>query len=138
MTMLERLQDILIRHEGMALKPYRCTEGKLTIGCGRNIEENGISHREAMFLLNNDIVAVHAECIREFPWFERLSETRQIVILSLAFNMGVPRLKGFKRMIAALESRLYIKAAIEILDSKYARQVGERAIELAEMMKNDR
>jgi len=136
--MLERLQKMLIKHEGFERRPYYDTVGKITIGCGRNLTDRGLSDKEILYLLNNDIAAVHAECQREFPWFRRLSETRQIVILSMAFNMGVPRLKGFRRMIAAIEDYRWTDAAIEALDSKWASDVGERAIELANMLKNDR
>ncbi len=127
------IEDQLILHEGLRLKPYRCTENKLTIGVGRNIEERGITATEAMFLLKNDIEAVEKELSR-FAWFMKQDEIRRRVLIDMGF-MGVPRLLGFKKMIQALVADDYEKAAAEMLDSKWSRQVGGRAVRLAEMMR---
>lgn len=127
------IEDQLILHEGLRLKPYRCTENKLTIGVGRNIEERGITATEAMFLLKNDIEAVEKELSR-FSWFTKQDEIRRRVLIDMGF-MGVPRLLGFKKMIQALGADDYEKAAAEMLDSKWSRQVGGRAVRLAEMMR---
>ena len=127
------IEDQLILHEGLRLKPYRCTENKLTIGVGRNIEERGITATEAMFLLKNDIEAVEKELSR-FSWFTKQDEIRRRVLIDMGF-MGVPRLLGFKKMIQALVADDYEKAAAEMLDSKWSRQVGGRAVRLAEMMR---
>jgi lysozyme len=127
------IEDQLILHEGLRLKPYRCTENKLTIGVGRNIEERGITATEAMFLLKNDIEAVEKELSR-FDWFTKQDEIRRRVLIDMGF-MGVPRLLGFKKMIQALVADDYEKAAAEMLDSKWSRQVGGRAVRLAEMMR---
>jgi lysozyme len=131
MTLLERIK----RHEGLRLKPYRCSSGKLTIGYGRNLEDNGISAAEADSLLNEDIKRCEAECQKAFPWFTQLNSTRQGVIVELDFNLGLTRLLGFKKMLAACEQGNYEQAAREMLDSLWARQVGQRAVTLAELMK---
>lgn len=131
MTLIERIK----RHEGLRLKPYRCTSGKLTIGYGRNLEDNGISVAEADSLLNEDIKRCEAECQKALPWFTRLNSTRQGVIVELDFNLGLTRLLGFKKMLAACEQGNYEQAAREMLDSLWARQVGQRAVTLAELMK---
>ena len=135
----DRLREMLIRHEGMRLKPYRCPAGKLTIGVGRNLEDVGISEYQAFYLLDNDIrraEATAAECAgRHGVLWEGLPEDARLVLLNMAFNLGY-RLGGFRKMFAALRKGDYEDAAREMLDSRWARQVGQRAIELAEIMKN--
>ena len=127
------LRDDLIRHEALRLKPYEDSEGILTIGVGRNLEDKGLSEEEAMFLLDNDIKQVLAEC-KQFPWFEDLNQARQDVVANMVFNLGITRFKGFKKTIAYIELGQYDAAAIEMMDSKWARQVKGRAVELAEKM----
>lgn len=125
----------LIRDEDLRLKPYRCTEGKLTIGVGRNLDDVGISRAEALFLLDNDIGNTLAELDRRIPWWRSLSEPRQRAQANMAFNMGLPRLLGFKNMLAALQGGDYETAAAEALNSKWAKQVGIRADRIAELFK---
>jgi lysozyme len=107
-----RLREMLIRHEGLALKPYLCTAGRLTIGVGRNLDDVGISELEARLMLSNDIARVN-----------------------MIFNLGISRFKGFKKMIAAIVVGNFERAAEEMLNSKWADQVGPRARELARMMR---
>ena len=129
------LQALLIRHEGLRLKPYTCTAGKMTIGVGRNLDDNGITEVEAMNMLDRDIAVTTATLRDEFPWFADLDRTRKDAVISLGFNLGVPRLKGFKKFLGAMEAKDYEMAATEALDSKWATQVGKRAIELAGMIR---
>jgi lysozyme len=132
---LSDLRSLLIRHEGLRLKPYLDSKGKITIGVGRNIEDRGITVQEALYLLENDIAWARTEAKNAFPWFGDLSDVRQDVVLSMVFNLGTPRLSGFKRMLAALAKGDYSLAANEMLVSQWAEQVGHRAVELAAMMK---
>lgn len=129
------LRDDLIRHEGLRLFPYRDSEGLLTIGVGRNIEERGISREEALYLLDNDIKAHSAELGERFPVVRALDQARYEVLVNMAFNLGVPRLASFLKMWAAIEAGDYACAAREMLDSKWALQVGNRAIELSNVMR---
>lgn len=126
---------MLIRHEGLKLKPYKCSANKLTIGVGRNIEDNGISESEAMLLLDNDVAFFKSEA-EKFHWFKDLNEVRKDVVINMIFNLGVPRFLGFKKMIAAMQSKKFNDAAKEMLDSKWAKQVGKRAEELAGLMRH--
>lgn len=127
----------IVKHEGLKLKPYRDTVGKLTIGVGRNLDDRGISADEAAMLLDNDIDAVWKELSAALPGvFTSLDDTRQHVMLDMAFNMGVPGLMKFQKMIKAVAARDFALAAVEMLDSKWAKQVGERADNLAAMMRN--
>lgn len=133
--MRNTLTDLLKKHEGRRLKPYVCTAGKLTIGFGRNLDDVGISIDEAEFMLDNDIKRTLAECRSNFTWFNGLSENRQAVVASMVFNMGLARFKVFARTIAHIEAGYYEDAAREMLDSKWASQVGHRAVELAQLMR---
>lgn len=133
---METLIQQLIRHEGMRKFPYRCSAGKLTIGVGRNIEDRGISEHEAMYLLQNDIDECKREVSAVFPTAEKLDQARYNVILNMCFNIGISRLKGFQKMWDAIREGDYEQASIEMLDSKWAKQVGPRAKELAEIMRH--
>lgn len=132
---LLRLKKDLIRDEGLKLKPYLCPAGKLTIGIGRNIEDNGITEEEALHLLENDITLSIGELEEKLPFFANLDPVRQETLVNMAFNLGITRLMGFQGMIAALGSGDFDLAAQEMLDSKWARQVGKRAQRLAAGMK---
>jgi lysozyme len=124
---LAPLLDSLKHDEGLRLKPYRCTAGKLTIGYGRNIEDAGISPAEAEALLRNDVLRVCQELDKTLPWWRRMSEARQRALANMAFNLGMGGLLGFKNMLAALHDGDYERAAAEAQDSRWARQVGQRA-----------
>ena len=131
---MKSLEEQLILHEGMRLKPYRCTAGKLTIGVGRNLDDKGIAKSEALFLLHNDI-AEALEALNRYGWYRKLDPIRQRVVIDMAFNLGMGDLLGFRRMIAALKRDDYQDAAGEMLMSRWAEQVGMRATRLAEMMR---
>ncbi len=133
--MSTNLRRMLIRHEGLRLKPYRDTVGKLTIGVGRNLDDVGISPREAMFFLANDILKVRREVKRAFPWFSRVYPARRNVVLIMVFNLGLPRFRQFRKAIAAIKDRRWDDAAREMLDSRWAKQVKGRAKELARIMR---
>ena len=133
---VRRTAELIKKHEGLRLKPYFCSAKKLTLGYGRNIEENGITNTEADFLLSNDILNATNEIIDNFCWFSGLNDDRQSVIVNMVFNLGMPRFKGFKKLISAIEEKEFTKASVEMLNSKWATQVGERATELADAMEN--
>lgn len=121
----------LVRDEGIVLKPYMDSVGKLTIGIGRNLEDNGITEDEALFLAKEDANRARRECRFSFGFWDDLSERRKRALANMCFNLGLPRLLNFKKMILALENGYYDQAADEALDSAWARQVGERAQRIA-------
>ena len=125
------LTDELIRDEGLRLKPYHCTAGKLTIGIGRNIEDNGISETEARYLVQNDILRCVGELDRTIPWWRNLNEARQRALLNMVFNMGISRVLAFKKMLTALQMGQWEEAATQALDSQWAKQVGARSQRIA-------
>lgn len=127
--------DQLTRHEGLKLKPYRDTVGKLTIGVGRNLDDVGISVDEAMLLLDNDLDKAEQELQARFPITRHMTGPRYYALVNMAFNLGITRLAKFQRMWQAIGDDDWDRAAAEALDSKWARQVGTRAQEIAEMMR---
>ncbi|WP_372772083.1 glycoside hydrolase family protein [Mangrovibacterium sp.] len=134
--MNEKLEKMLIEDEGLRLMPYRCTANKLTIGVGRNIEERGITEEEAMFLLRNDIYIVMKELGSRLSWFTSAPETVQLVLANMCFNMGASRLMQFKKTLEHLEKGEYLSASLEMLNSKWAVQVGKRAARLSKLIKD--
>lgn len=130
----DALIEQLVRHEGIRLFPYEDSVGKWTIGIGRNIEDIGITRDEALHLLKNDINRAEADA-RKYAWFNSLSDNRQNVIVNMIFNLGANRFAKFIGVISALAKGDYSLAADEMLDSKWAHQVGSRANELANQMR---
>lgn len=136
---MEKLIEQLKRHEGLRLKPYRCTAGKLTIGYGRNLEDRGITQGEAESMLWRDVAEVrdYLEDVFDAWWFS-LDGVRQAVLVNMAFNLGGPGLLKFRKMIDAVSWGRWEDAAREMLDSRWAQQVGNRATELAKQMETGR
>ncbi|CAN2040112.1 lysozyme [Candidatus Magnetomoraceae bacterium gMMP-15] len=131
---MEAMKQQLEEHEGLRLKPYRDTVGHITIGVGRNLDAEGISKDEAMILLENDINKCIEDLKTNFSFFDELSENRQKAIVDMRFNLGHGGFRRFKSMINALEEADYSRAADEMLNSKWADEVPERAKELAAQM----
>ena len=133
---LGRLVEQLKLHEGVELLPYEDAVGKMTIGIGRNLTDNGISIATAEQMLMEDISRVETELNKVYPEWCDLSENRQLVLADMAFNLGIPRYLLFTNFWAALGEGDYDVAADEMLDSIWANQVGERAVRLAGMMRD--
>lgn len=129
------LLEQIKRHEGYKQHPYKCTAGKLTVGIGRNLDDVGILPREAEYLLMQDVQRSVAELRLAFPWYNKLERPRKQAMINLIFNIGLPTLRKFTKFLAAMEAGDYDTAHDELLDSRYARQVGRRAIELAEQIR---
>tara|TARA_R110001583_G_scaffold191349_2_gene356433 strand:+ start:57 stop:476 length:420 start_codon:yes stop_codon:yes gene_type:complete len=124
---LEILFEQLKDFEGLELKPYRCTSDKLTIGLGRNLDDNGITEEEAYYLAENDIDNLMDELDRNIPWWTELNNPRKRALLNMAYNVGTPTLMKFQKTLSLLESGQYEEASKEVLNSRWARQVGRRA-----------
>ncbi len=135
-SLLNRIKAQLVRHEGLKLKPYRCTAGKLTIGIGRNLDDRGISLKEAYAMLERDILDFEKQLLEEIPdVYNGLDEVRQSVLLNMCFNLGLKGLLEFKNTLGFVAAGDWERAANGMLASKWAKQVGMRAIELSEMMR---
>lgn len=135
MASLNKLVDMLVQHEGMRTKPYEDTVGHLTIGVGRNLDSMGLSHDEIYYMLKNDIRRCEEELTNSFRWFSKLDVVRQHAMINLCFNLGISRLRKFKRALAAMEAKDFEEAADQFLDSKWAQQVGQRAMEVTYMIR---
>ena len=137
---MSKLIEQLKRHEGVRTHAYLCSNGKITCGVGRNLDEDGgvgLSVSEIEFLLTNDVERCRLE-LSAFPWFEDLDSVRQDALINMCFNLGMTRLLGFKNALARMAEGDYPKAANEFLDSLWASQVGNRADEVAEMIRTGR
>ena len=135
-ALMNRINAQLVRHEGLRLKPYRCTAGRLTIGIGRNLDDRGISQKEAYAMLERDIQDCEQWLIDDIPEiYNKLDEVRQSVLLNMCFNLGIKGLLEFKNTLAFIGAGDWERAANNMLASKWAKQVGMRAIELSEMMR---
>jgi len=144
----------LIDHEGLVLQVYQDTLGIDTIGIGRNLEDRGITDEEledmgitldhvyeygiteadAILLAENDVQIVEKELLDAHPCIAGLDAVRQLVLMDMAFNMGVPRLCKFKKMWAAIHDKDFTTASKEMLDSRWANQVKSRSTKLAHAM----
>lgn len=129
-----KIRAQLIEHEGIRLKPYRDSVGKLTWGVGWNIEDSELREVEALFRVDNDIEYFHDWLKRNWTWFSPLDEARKMVMVNMVFNLGTKRFLTFKKLIAALKAGDYYAASYEMIHSKWANQVKKRAEVLAEMM----
>lgn len=128
----------LRRHEGCRLSPYRDTEGVWTIGYGHTEgvtkDSDPISQAQADRWLIEDTHKALADARKAVSNFDELDDVRKGVLVNMAFNLGLTRLRGFRKTLAAIENKQFNVAALEMLDSKWAAQVGQRARELASRM----
>jgi lysozyme len=129
-------KDLILKHEGLRLKPYRDTVGKLTIGVGRNLDDVGISEDEAMYILENDIKRCENELREIFENFDEMPENVRIVLIDMIFNLGKNRFLQFKKMIAAIKEGDFKRAAKEAKNSRWCRQVKSRCEENYNLLLN--
>lgn len=130
----EQLKSWLRYDEGYDDRPYICTAGRLTIGWGRNLEDDGISLDEGNLMLENDMKRTDKD-LRTCQWYLGAPNSVQDALFNMCFNLGLPRLLGFKKMIQAIEDKNYTKAAFEALNSKWAIQLPNRAKEVSVMIR---
>lgn len=160
--MKEMLTDQILDHEGESLVPYTCPAGFLTIGVGRNLETKGltkeecdflklgtyeknsviaklevrgITKEESRYLLSHDIDYFSQQLNNELAWFKSLPEAVKIVLIDMAFNLGVNGLLKFKKTLGLIEKGQFIAASQEMLNSAWKHQVGKRAYDLSNQLK---
>lgn len=120
--------------EGRRSRIYTDTVGKITGGVGRNLTDRAFSEDEIDLMLNNDITLVEQALDRALPWWRQMSDARQNVLANMCF-MGIGTLLTFVNTLKAMKAGRYDDAADGMLDSKWAKQVGQRANRLAEIMR---
>lgn len=141
-----------LRHdEGVRYVVYLDTKGIPTVGVGHNLKARPLpaawtfplSDDQVDVLLEQDLENTYADLDRSVAWWLGLNDARQRVLANMCFNMGISRLLDFAKMLAAARIGNYEVAADEMLDSKWARDVGigtpekpGRALRLANMMRN--
>jgi|TARA_R100001463_G_scaffold16174_2_gene42054 lysozyme len=135
--MANELIEMLKRHEGVRSHVYLCSAGYETIGVGRNIAESGLglTEDEIDFLLINDITRVKQELTDTYFWFPALNDARQDAMVDICFNLGLTRLRGFVKALEAMSREQFDIAADEFMDSRWSQQVGNRAVEVTEMIR---
>jgi lysozyme len=139
-TILQRL----MLNEGMRNKAYYDTKGKLTIGIGRNLDDNpltqeeicyighnargkAITNEQACYLCRNNIASVKADLDKYLPWWRDLNIDRQFVMIDLMYNLGLKTFMTFRKTLSSIAQGYYITAGDQLMQSKYAKQVGIRA-----------
>lgn len=154
---VDQLIKDLERDEDVRLKVYLCPAGFNTIGCGRNLDDLGLSEAEVIFceataaeliagksitapmsryLLRNDIARCQKELDKNAPWWRNMPEPAQRALCNMLFNMGWSRLSGFKHLMGALKSGLYVAAGAHAKDSAWYTQVGDRAKRIVAMFES--
>lgn len=136
--MKDKLTELLRKEEGEVLSAYQDHLGYWTIGVGRLIDKRkggGITAEESAYLLSNDIDKKMAEVYKALPWVEQLDDARKAILISMAFQMGLTGLQGFKNTLAMVQAGKYKEAADGLLNSKWAQQTPNRAKRHAEQMR---
>lgn len=141
----------LRRDEGVRYSPYNDSRGFMTIGVGHNMQASPLpdgwvfplDDSQVDVLLESDLMSVYSDLDNALPWWEDLNDVRQRVLANMTFNLGLPKLLGFKNTLAAMRQGRYADAANGMLNSAWATQVGigtqanpGRALRLANMMRN--
>lgn len=129
------IANLIKQHEGCRLRAYQDTLGVWTIGYGHNLQAKSISMAAAEQIFADDLKDAEADCMHAFPWYADLTESRQAAMVDLCFNLGLTGLRKFVKFLAAMERGDYETAAIELLDSLWAKQVKSRAFAVADLIR---
>jgi lysozyme len=127
----------IVRDEGRVLHAYQDSLGFWTIGSGILIDKRKggrITEEESDYLTTNRINGLTAK-LSTYSWFQLLDEVRQAVFINMAFNLGIAGILKFTNMLAAVESQDWNRASVEMLNSEWATQVGDRAKRLADQIR---
>jgi lysozyme len=126
----------LERDEGTRLKPYVDTQGKVSIGIGHNLTDDGLTLSQVTAIFNDDLDEAMREADAAFPWLELVDPTIGTVVYELTFNLGVGELQTFRKMLAAMEAGDKTTAANELESSAWYTQVGTRGPRLVALLRS--
>ena len=132
MALLERIKH----HEGFRSRPYKCSQGHLTVGYGAAIKDLELDEDIAEMILIRQIDKRTKQIIKKFPWWKSAEDDVKDVVVEMVFQIGLSGFSNFKLTIDHLENKRYGKASAEMLLSKWAKQTPNRAIELSNIIKN--
>ena len=143
---IQKLQEDLKIDEGVIYRVYLDHLGLPTFGIGHLITESDPEHGLEVDTpvspdrvdeaFETDVETVIEDCERLYIQWEHLPEEVQLIIANMMFNMGYTRLSKFKGMKAGVDSRDWDKAADEMVDSRWYRQVTNRADRLVQRMRS--
>ena len=138
MSFEKELLDQIKEHEGLKLFPYKCPAGRLTIGYGHNLQDNGLSKSACEYILYDDIDEAKRNLRTIFgnEFFESLKDSKKIALIDMMFNLGMIKFLTFKRFIFAVETQNWENASYEIIHSKAYEQNKKRYKKLSEQIKN--
>lgn len=128
-----KLKRSIVAHEHRRKYPYTDTVGKVTIGIGYNLSDRGLSDDWIDKQYEEDAEYFYNKLNDTFPWFAELTDDRQIALIDMSF-MGWNHFVEFTNMLDALANHDYNRAAYEMLNSEWAKQVKSRATNLAQVM----
>ena len=132
MSLLDRIKH----HEGFRSKVYKCTEGYDTIGYGFAIKDLELDEDISEMILMRKLDNLMTRIGKTFVWWRSADSTVKDVVVEMCYQLGVSGFSKFKKTIDHLENKRYGKASAEMLDSKWARQTPNRALELSNLIKN--
>ncbi len=145
-NLIEQIKEDLVKHEGYVTEIYLCSEGYPTFGIGHMVTEQDMEHtwpvgtpvtdERILQVFHDDCTAACTDTSALFLNFSSHPNDVQRVLVNMAFNLGRSRLGKFKNLITAVNEGNYSKAADEMVDSKWYRQVKRRGEELVEIMRN--
>ena len=131
MALLERIKH----HEGFRSKVYQCTEGYDTIGYGFAIKDLELDKDISEMILMQKLDNLMTRIGKTFVWWRSADSTVKDVVVEMCYQLGVSGFSKFKKTIDHLENRRYSKASAEMLDSRWAKQTPNRALELSNLVK---
>ena len=132
MALLDRIKH----HEGFRSKVYKCTEGYDTIGYGFAIKDLELDKDISEMILMQKLDNLMTRIGKTFVWWRSADSTVRDVVVEMCYQLGVSGFSKFKKTIGHLENKRYSKASAEMLDSRWAKQTPNRALELSNLIKN--